>query len=90
MKEERTLFQSRSLIRNKHLSSMEIRIMKVNLESRFIFVLPKKAKSRASAYPTFSLFLKTNHRSFLVNLNVINSDIRISRNALSTRKVLFE
>lgn len=31
MKEEHTLFQSRSLIRNKHLSSMEIRIMKVNL-----------------------------------------------------------
>lgn len=31
MKEERTLFQSSSLIRNKHLSSMEIRIMKVNL-----------------------------------------------------------
>lgn len=36
MKEERTLFQSRSSIRNKHLFSMEIRIMKVNLESRFI------------------------------------------------------
>lgn len=31
MKEEHTLFQSCSLIRNKHLSSMEIRIMKVNL-----------------------------------------------------------
>lgn len=31
MKEERTLFQSRSLIRNKHFSSMEIGIMKVNL-----------------------------------------------------------